>query len=832
MKTIYFLTFVLFLVVGSVASAQIAKPNGAKIGYVYPAGGQRGSTFDVFVGGRQISRAVGAAFSGGGISVKVLDTFPWPRNLDGRDRYEIRNRVVEVASKHISDTPEGKAMKTLIERLPKANKPNDPPEEIEAIPFVWPRYASLRKIAEPDVFLPFDETLDLIYQNYGPNMWRRAPDPLMEIVLLEVTIAPDAVPGNRELRLITNLGISNPMYFQVGVHPEVVEKEPNSPDNNYIANTMRDFPQPVYETPVVINGQILHADVDRFRFRAKKGETLVLNVQARQLMPYLADAVPGWFEAVVTVYDEKENEIGYADGYRFEQDPVYVFTAPEDGVYIAEVRDSLFRGREDFVYRLSIARTPLVESVFPLGLKEGTTATLKLEGINLPKKEIQVEAKPGHENIREISMIDGHWLPFPVRYAVDSLPEANKTSDNNSREKAQAVALPVNVNGILSQPGEHDFYRFEGKEGETIVFEVIARKLNSPLDSRITLLDEAGQILAENDDGGTIDPDAKYMSYLIGTQTHNADSKLTHVLPKTGNYVVRIGDAARQGGAAFSYRLRVSRPRPDFTVYTTPTSVLMPTTHCAPIWFRAIRGEGYTGPIELKLVGDPNGFSLDGGLFQEGEDEMVCILTTPPDPLNHPFALTFEAVAIQDGETVRRPVFAAEDMEQAFLYHHLVPADHFWVLLNTRQATTGFRPLKTEPIVLKQGQAVDVEFESPNPNVTATTIYFLKDAPPGIWVKKKEQEKNRLVLTIGAAADTLQKTAEKEFFKKNPPPPPQSSNAEAGKEPEKPAVEPLKTLAGNLFVSVDAETVPKNPNDKKTRYSLGGLPALPFRVVP
>ena len=40
--------------------------------------------------------------------------------------------------------------------------------------------------------------------------------------------------------------------------------------------------------PVVLNGQIMPGDVDRFRFDAKKGDKLVMVVLARELVP-----VPG-----------------------------------------------------------------------------------------------------------------------------------------------------------------------------------------------------------------------------------------------------------------------------------------------------------------------------------------------------------------------------------------------------------------------------------------------------------------------------------------------------------------------------------------------------------
>ena len=51
---------------------------------------------------------------------------------------------------------------------------------------------------------------------------------LVETVTLEVTIDRDADPGERELRLQTESGLSNPLVFCVGQLPEVAEKSGRS----------------------------------------------------------------------------------------------------------------------------------------------------------------------------------------------------------------------------------------------------------------------------------------------------------------------------------------------------------------------------------------------------------------------------------------------------------------------------------------------------------------------------------------------------------------------------------------------------------------------------
>ena len=111
---------------------------------------------------------------------------------------------------------------------------------------------------------------------------------------------------------------------------------------------------------------------------------LVVVAAARELIPYLADAVPGWFQAALALYDAKGHELEHADHYLFHPDPVLHYEIPKDGEYVVEIRDSIYRGREDFVYRITLGELPYVTSIFPLGGPAGAQTTVELKGWNLP----------------------------------------------------------------------------------------------------------------------------------------------------------------------------------------------------------------------------------------------------------------------------------------------------------------------------------------------------------------------------------------------------------------------------------------------------------------
>ena len=135
--------------------------------------------------------------------------------------------------------------------------------------------------------------------------------------------------------------------------------------------------------PCTMNGQIAPGEMNRYRFQAKKGQRLVICAQARDLVPYVADGVPGWFQAVMRLTDDKGNELAYNDDFRSNPDPLLYYEVPEDGEYVLTINEALFRGRESFVYRITIGELPFVTSIFPLGGRVGEPHAVKLKGWNL-----------------------------------------------------------------------------------------------------------------------------------------------------------------------------------------------------------------------------------------------------------------------------------------------------------------------------------------------------------------------------------------------------------------------------------------------------------------
>ena len=186
--------------------------------------------------------------------------------------------------------------------------------------------------------------------------------------------------------------------------------------------------------------------------------------------------------------------------------------------------------------------------------------------------------------------------------------------------RRRLVTLPIIVNGRIDQPGDWDVFRFEGRAGDTVVAEVYARRLDSPLDSVLKLTDASGKQLAFNDD---------HEDKGAGLDTHYADSYLTATLPADGAFYIHIGDAQHQGGPEYAYRLRISPPQPDFALRVVPSSLSVRGGASVPLTVYALRRDGFTNEITLALRDAPAGFKLTGAKMPANQDQVRLTLHGP-----------------------------------------------------------------------------------------------------------------------------------------------------------------------------------------------------------
>ncbi|MHB1033571.1 MAG: zinc ribbon domain-containing protein [Pirellulales bacterium] len=685
------------------AAASSASGQNQYIGYVYPAGGQQGTTFPIRLGGQGLLQASDLVVSGEGVSVRLVDYY---RPISNEERTFLRQQLTELQKKETTLSDAMAARMAWFE-LPAPIGPVAGPSAVVALKcpicgadnpadaVVCTKCGNAKlevpkepKPAgqEPPSQAPQSEKeaakqklIERIQRRFAEDESNPAVRSQSELVFAEVTVAPDAKPGRREIRLITKRGVSNPLPFYVGQVPEVARKPMKTCQLPVLGKenlAQRKRPPEEEEmrvtVPCTMNGQVAPGEVNRYRFRASKGQRLVISAKARDLVPYVADGVPGWFQAVLRLCDATGKELAYDDDFGFNPDPVIYFEVPDDGEYVLTIHEALFRGRESFVYRITVGQRPFVTSIFPLGGRAGEPVKIEMDGWNLDKTTLAPPPKDASPGRYLIAATDGKLVSNYVPFAVDTLPESLEKEPNDEASKAQKVSLPVIVNGRIDRPGDWDVFEVEGKAGETIVAEVYARRLGSPLDSFVKVSGADGKIIALGDD---------HYDAASGLNTDHADSYLMVKLPADGKYFVHLGDTQQHAGKGYAYRLRISRPQPDFVLRLIPSRMNIASKGSAAVTVYAIRKDGFDGPIKLSFKDLPEGFQSPGATLAANQEVVGLSLRTSLAAIDKPINLTVVGTAkVGDQELVHEAV-PAEDKMQAFLFRHLLPADNLPALV-------------------------------------------------------------------------------------------------------------------------------------------------------
>ena len=755
----------------SVLQAQQVTPH---LGYVYPAGGRQGTSFQVKLGGQFLEGVTNAYFSGAGLRATVLDHV---KPITQQQFNALKEKLQELQERRqaASKTRKNRAAN----RAAGSTRVNWTAEEEKTVAEILKKLATFIK--------------------------RPANPAIAETVTLQITAPADAEPGAYELRLRTPLGLSNPLLFCVGQMPEF-SKRASKPESG--AATPKGVKQrqaqqgaaPSTEMrvtlPATLNGQILPGGVDRYRFSARQGQQLVAIASARELMPYLPDAVPGWFQATLALYDSAGKELAYDDDYRFHPDPVLHFAVPADGDYVLEIKDAIYRGREDFVYRVTIGELPFITSIFPLGGPAQVAATVEVKGWNLPVTRQTRAARDQTPGLHLVSVCQGERVSNRVPFATDTLPECLEEEPNDQPATAQRITLPIIINGRIEKSGDWDVFRFEANAGDQIVAEVYARRLDSPLDSVLKLTDAVGKQLAFNDD---------HEDKGSGLNTHHADSWLCATLPAAGVYYLHLGDAQHQGGPEYAYRLRLSAPRPDFDLRVVPSSINARAGANVPITVYALRKDGFSNEIKLVLLDAPKGFALGGAAVPAGQDQVRLTLAVPSLPPDEPVNLYVEGRAMIQGHEIARPGVPAEDMMQAFAYRHLVPAQDLKVDVigsGRRLGGAALRLLGKSPVKIPLGGTARVRLATPVTYLDRVQLE-LSDPPDGLTIQEVSGSREGAEILLASDA----------------------AKAKPG-------------LKGNLIVNVYAvkaattagKIKPKAQGNAR-RTVLTTLPAIPFEMV-
>ena len=625
---------------------------GAHIGYLYPAGGRAGTTVEVLVGGRGFGNVNDVRISGDGIKVLSLEKVPGLGFIPGPQKRYLIN-YLKLLRQGVTEAPP----------RPEDTKEWRKNRYYDELGKLTPLQ---RELVERNVCIP-------------PDPLQKSPS-IANLAIVKLEIAKDAKPGRREFRLVGKNQISDPLPFYVDTLREINEPRYTPPE----------LPRPraAFAVPAVLNGQILPGESDDWEFYARHGETMTFTVRARALVPFLGDGVPGHFQAVLEVFDARGRLIASADDHHFDPDPQLVFRAPDDGVYTLRIRDALYRGREDFVYR--------------------------------------IRARRGAVKFR---------MPEPA--AVFGGPWTDPPSGNAE------LTPPAFLRFTLERPGAKAKWRFKAKAGDELALEVLARRLNSPLDARLAVFGPEGELIAENDD---------VKCPRIGTTLHQADPRIVLKIPADGIYTVEVADSSGTGGPeAFGF-FRIVPAQPDFTLYACPSGLVAATETPVAVRITAVRNTGFDGRIVIATPPDSELRIVGANTLEPGADTAFFTLVSQvwrrPDSVARPVKI----VGFSGG--IRREARAADEAMQAFAYTHLVPAERLlaiqsWNAAGVRQiqfvdpnGVLTLVPGGKAELLLWRRETADTELS-----------FSLVDPPAGVTLADTRETPGMSTLVLQASAD-------------------------------------------------------------------------------
>jgi len=479
-----------------------------------------------------------------------------------------------------------------------------------------------------------------------------------------VKIAADVPVGVYDVRALSLYGLSNPRTFVVGDRKEVNEVEPNNTPDKAQA----------LELNTVANGQSNGgADIDWYKFAAKAGQRVLIELSAKQLDSKMEGAV----ELVAVTQSGNVISAGRRLMHRRtlgRAEPLIDFTVPADGEYLIKVNDFLYNGSAEYAYRLAVHTGPHIDFVLPASGLPGTTAEYTLYGRNLPgaqpstqkavdgrmldqvKVQIALPGDPtvfeaGSQALPDEAGVDGiTWslaspagASNPITIYFASATPALEVEPNDAADKAQKLTLPVEVTGQFQARGDVDLFQFDAKANDVYWVEVFGQRNSSPADP-VLIIDTV-----KKDDKGVEtltrvtaldDNPTNIGATLFNTITDDPVFRLAVGADATYRVTVRDRASESHGNPSLVYRLSIRKETPDFRIVAVPSFPTVDPNLVASVWdlglrkgsneqmtVMAFRRDGFNGVIDISVEGLPAGVTCPGASIGPGQVSAMLVFS-------------------------------------------------------------------------------------------------------------------------------------------------------------------------------------------------------------
>lgn len=360
--------------------------------------------------------------------------------------------------------------------------------------------------------------------------------PSSSSIKVKLTATSDAAPGIHELRLRTSGGNSNVVRFMVGLLPQVTEVEPNNDDGTA---------ERLLTLPVIVNGALNRGeDRDCFRFAARKGQTIVLDLCGQQLHPYVDRLRPGWLEAVLTVRDASEVAPFADENLAALKQVAEKTTAATRASAIAKSRrDSAQKAASDVNLASKDAAASRVAAQKAMETAQKSAAAVAKAGAELAEAQAKAAQIAASEN------------GDTEKPAADQIVQDKAQALEQARETASDAKAASDIAAAKKLAAEKQLASRQAASKAAAAQSTAAadayRKTAAELTAARKRAADAATALKE-----VVSPSVRNLA-VASHFSGRYDPALTFTAPHDGEYLVEVRDDLYRGRAEFTYRLTV-----------------------------------------------------------------------------------------------------------------------------------------------------------------------------------------------------------------------------------------------------------------------------------
>ena len=398
-------------------------------------------------------------------------------------------------------------------------------------------------------------------------------------LVLNVTVPPETVPGIYPFWVKSQAGISKSVALAIDRLPQVA------------MGSTADKPASL---PAAFYGILSGAQQQVVYLVGKKGQRVVADVELKRL--------GGAANPVLEIKSPSGSPLAIGWGHNsLRGDARVELSLPSDGTYSVELHDLAFNAPGANPFRLKVGDLKIVDGVLPAAAVTGPVEVEPVgSGFAAGTEDRAEHFLIPNESSARLAARTGAGCGYRRRSAADGVKSRHgncrspafgrsRLCKPSMRHSIQPPVKPVAINGRISSKDEQDRYLLKVTAGQKLKFTLQTESLGSSLEGELRILGQLqGNLLASTSDQPTI-----------------GDPALEFGVPGGVSEIqVQVRDLFGGGDTRSFYRLVIEpADQPRFSLMLNSPTVNLPEDGSAIIEAQITRA-GYTGPIQLSVIGD------------------------------------------------------------------------------------------------------------------------------------------------------------------------------------------------------------------------------------